>query len=157
MLRFGSILPLLLSLLGSRPGAANRHGPRRMRAGRDLAALPIFALLLALAPGCATDPGGSDERPGDAPGERTGKGSAPLVGVDGPLTVSAANVVVNQYAVLAADAAVGANSLSVTAIEDLTSATLGPLSSGELEMLIQMQGATIDTSYTGQYGTVTSL
>ncbi len=161
MLRFGSIFPLLLSLLRERPGATDRRDPGAItglgRARHRLAALTTLALLLALAPGCAEDPAGSDERSGDAPGERTGKASAPLVGVDGALTVNTVNTVVNQYAVLGADAAVGANSIGVTAIGDLTSATLGPLSAGDLVMIIQMQGATIDASDTAQYGTVTAL
>ena len=161
MLRFGSIFPLLLSLLRERRGARERHGTDATtglgRARHRLAALTALALLLALAPGCAEDPAGSDDRGGDASGERTGKASAPLVGVDGALTVNTANTVVNQYAVLGADAAVGANSIGVTAIADLTSATLGPLSAGDLVMIIQMQGATIDASDTAQYGTVTAL
>lgn len=75
-------------------------------------------------------------------------------GMDGPLTVTAANTIVNQYAQLAADAAPGATSFSVTNIADLTSQTLGPLTAGDLLMLIQMQGAVIDTTDATSYGAI---
>ena len=74
MLRFGSILPFLLSILSDRHGVTDRRGargaPRWTRAQHRLAALPAIALLLALAPGCAEDPAGSDDRSGDAIGQR---------------------------------------------------------------------------------------
>ncbi len=119
-------------------------------------AIPSIALAAALAAGCTPESGGSDER-SEAPVERTGKASAPLVGVDGALTVSTADTVVNQYAVLGADAAAGATSLTVTNIADLTSPAYGALAAGDLILVIQMRGAAIDTSDTAAYGNVTAL
>lgn len=78
-------------------------------------------------------------------------------GQDGALTVSAANTVVNRYATLAADAAVAATSITVAnpgGANGLAPATLVP---GSLLLIIQMQGAQIDTSDTVAYGLVTDL
>ncbi|HEY0094994.1 MAG TPA: hypothetical protein VGB96_11735, partial [Archangium sp.] len=85
-----------------------------------------------------------------------------LVGNDGNYTVTAANTVLNTYAVLSADAATGATSIQVTNAADLDSpiAQLGKLAVGDLLMIIQMQGATINTADTGGaagYGAVTAL
>ncbi|HXF42558.1 MAG TPA: carboxypeptidase-like regulatory domain-containing protein [Pyrinomonadaceae bacterium] len=82
-----------------------------------------------------------------------------LLGNDGDYTVTAANTVLNQYAVLAANVSAGATSFSVTNINDLNSAIpqLGPIAAGDLLMIIQMQGATIDTTDTASYGTITNL
>ena len=65
---------------------------------------PAILVAVALGSGCTPETGGDAER-GSAPSERTAEAPAPLVGVDGPLTVNAADTVVNQYAVLAANAA----------------------------------------------------
>ena len=70
-------------------------------------------------------------------------------GKNGPLAVSTANVVVNQYTALTADAAVGGNVLTV-------GSTTG-LSVGDLVLIIQMQGAAINTTNTSSYGTITAL
>jgi hypothetical protein len=70
-------------------------------------------------------------------------------GKNGALVVSGPNVVVNQYTALATDAAAGAVSLTV--------ASTTSLSPGDLVMVIQMQGASIDASNTAAYGTVTAL
>ena len=78
-------------------------------------------------------------------------------GVDGPLTVTAANTVLNQYATLAANAAVGATSFSVTSIADLSSTANGALAAGDLVMLYQAQGATINTADSSSFGAVTDL
>lgn len=82
-----------------------------------------------------------------------------VIGGDGDLTVTAANTVLNNYAVLAANVTAGDPSFSVTDITDLDSSIpqLGPLAVGDLLMIIQMQGATIDTTDTLSYGNVTSL
>ena len=73
-------------------------------------------------------------------------------GKDGAQTVSASGTVVNEYAILAADVAIGATAVTVTSIADLPS-----LGAGDLVMIYQAQGATIDTTDTVNYGTVFSL
>jgi hypothetical protein len=83
--------------------------------------------------------------------------AASLVGVDGDLTVTAPSTVLNRYAVLATDASAGATSLTVTDATELDDATFGPLSAGDLVFVMQVQGASIDTSDSPAYGTVTSL
>jgi len=63
-----------------------------------------------------------------------------LLGADGNLTVSAANTVLNRYTSLGADAAVGATSITVG-----SSLALGA-GLGDLVLIMQMQGASIDTT-----------
>jgi uncharacterized repeat protein (TIGR01451 family) len=78
-------------------------------------------------------------------------------GQDGDLTVTAANTVVNRYATLTVDAAAGATSITVAnggGSAGLDPATLLP---GNLLLIIQMQGAQIDTTDTSAYGTITDL
>ena len=78
-------------------------------------------------------------------------------GKDGPLTVSAPNTVLNRYAALAKDASAGATSFVVSNVSALDDATFGPLEPGDLVMLYQAQGASIDASNTQTYGAVSSL
>ena len=78
-------------------------------------------------------------------------------GKDGVLTVSAPNTVLNRYAALGADATAGATSFVVSDVAALDDATYGPLEPGDLVMLYQAQGASIDTSDTQSYGAVTNL
>ncbi|MET0404833.1 MAG: OmpA family protein [Cystobacter sp.] len=82
-----------------------------------------------------------------------------FAGVDGDYTVTAANTVLNRYTALAADAAVGATRLEVASAAELDSpiAQLGALAPGDLLLLIQMQGASINTADTSAYGAVTAL
>jgi uncharacterized repeat protein (TIGR01451 family) len=83
--------------------------------------------------------------------------SAETPGQDGDLTVSAANSVVNKYATLSANAAAAATSITIAnagGANGLDPATLQP---GNLLLVIQMQGADIDTSDTISYGLVTDL
>src|SRR3954447_25352551 len=63
----------------------------------------------------------------------------PLAGEDGDFTITEGGTVLNQYAVLAADASAGATSIQVTAATDLDHAIFGPLSPGDLLFIIQMQ------------------
>ncbi len=66
--------------------------------------------------------------------------------------------VLNQYAVLAANAPVAANSITVTNAADLNSPDFGALTTGDLLLIIQMQGATIATpDAAAGYGNVTAL
>ena len=80
-----------------------------------------------------------------------------LPGADGDFTLTDGVVVVNQYAVLAANASAGDSSIQVTDITHLLSPAYGPLGSGDLVFIMQMQGASIDTSNSAAYGTITSL
>ncbi|MBX7116012.1 MAG: tandem-95 repeat protein [Myxococcaceae bacterium] len=80
-----------------------------------------------------------------------------LIGTDGTFSVSGVTVL-NQYAVLAANAAVAANSITVTNAADLDSPDFGALTTGDLLLIIQMQGATIATpDADAGYGAVTAL
>ncbi|MBO2012246.1 beta strand repeat-containing protein [Hymenobacter negativus] len=79
-------------------------------------------------------------------------------GKNGPGTITAASTVVNTYTSLSADATTGASTITV-ANSALTGGAFGatPLAPGDFVMLIQMQGATIDTG-TGAstYGAITA-
>jgi uncharacterized repeat protein (TIGR01451 family)/uncharacterized protein (TIGR03382 family) len=79
--------------------------------------------------------------------------------VDGNYTVTAANEVLNRYVTLRTDVAAGATSFVVNDLATLDSpiAQLGPLAVGDLLMIIQMQGATIDGTDTPNFGAVTAL
>lgn len=81
------------------------------------------------------------------------------IGTSGDYTVTSPDTVLNEYAVLAADALAGSSTITVTDIADLDSPLpeLGPLQADDVLMIIQMQGASIDTSNTSSYGTVTNL
>ena len=77
-----------------------------------------------------------------------------LVGKDGAVTVTDPNTVVNEYAALAADAAV--NDPSVT----VATGGLPSLAAGDLVLIIQMAGATINEPTDpndASYGSVTAL
>lgn len=119
---------------------------------RTLCFLSVSAVV-ALGSGCDAPP----ETTEGPPEARSGSAAQALLGQDGALTVNAPSTVLNQYAVLGANAAAGATSITVTNINDLNSAQFGPLAPGDLILLVQMQGATIDTSNTAQYGAVTNL
>lgn len=75
-----------------------------------------------------------------------------LAGQEGALVVTAPDTIVNRYASLAADANEGDESITLSRIADLM-----PLAEGDLLLVVQMQGATIDTSDATSYGTVQSL
>jgi len=105
-------------------------------------AAEVIALSLLIA-GCASgDP--SDNR-GGRPAESVGSARQALSGADGPLNVLTGSVTVNQYTTLAANAASGDGQLTVG-----DASALNPggdaLAAGDLLMVIQMQGATIDTT-----------
>ncbi|MCW5970147.1 MAG: DUF11 domain-containing protein [Blastocatellales bacterium] len=76
---------------------------------------------------------------------------------DGNLTVTAPNTVVNRYATLAADGAAGATTITVSNPGGNFGLDPATLSVGDLLLIIQMQGAQIDTSDTPAYGLVTAL
>jgi uncharacterized repeat protein (TIGR01451 family) len=125
------------------------HDTRLIHRAHRLLSLAAFA-----AAACAGDSPDPDLA---APAPEIAAATAALGGTDGAVTVAAANTVLNQYAVLATNAAVGATSITVTNIADLTSPTFGALATGDLLLIAQMQGATIDTTDTANYGTVTAL
>ena len=65
------------------------------------------------------------------------------------LTVSAAGTVLNSATALAADAAAGAAILQVASTAALNNAISGSLAADDLLLIVQLQGATLDTSATG--------
>ncbi len=78
-------------------------------------------------------------------------------GHDGAYTVPAANTVVNRYAQLAgaADPVAGNTTITVT---DVNANFLGAVAKGDLLLIVQMAGATINTGdIPAPYGTVTDL
>jgi len=83
--------------------------------------------------------------------------SQALAAEDGVVSISGVDNVVNGYAVLAADAALGASALSVTNAADLAVSGLGALAAGDLLVVYQAQGATMDTTDTLAYGSVAEL
>lgn len=94
-------------------------------------------------------------------------------GKDGALTISAANTVLCRYAQPTANIAVGATTITVTSIADLNRDAINylpagfvtnaagfasnVLSAGDLLMIYQAQGASIDVSNSISYGAVTAL
>ncbi|MEZ4221550.1 MAG: MYXO-CTERM sorting domain-containing protein [Polyangiaceae bacterium] len=89
--------------------------------------------------------------------EPVGKLTEAALGQDGAVTVAAANAVLNEYGVLQGNVAAGATSLTVTNIANLNSTTFGALAAGDLVMIIQMRGASINTTDSVNYGSVTAL
>jgi gliding motility-associated-like protein len=69
-------------------------------------------------------------------------------GKDNDYTVTATNTVVNTYANLTANAAVGATSISVNSNAMSGGAFAGNLAAGDLILIIQMQGASMDIDLT---------
>ncbi|MCW5812281.1 MAG: cadherin-like domain-containing protein [Labilithrix sp.] len=74
-------------------------------------------------------------------------------GADGVGTINVLGTIVNRYVPVTADVAAGASTVTVSNVTEL-GPTFGP---GSLIMIMQMQGATIDTSDTASYGDVTAL
>lgn len=100
-----------------------------------------YCLALGLA-ACAPPP----------PEETLGQRQGPLLGKDGAQTISAVGQFVNTYGPLAANASRGATSIQVAAMNNL-----GILQSGDMLMLMQMQGANIDTVDGDTYGSILDL
>lgn len=80
-------------------------------------------------------------------------------GKHGAKTIAAANVIVNEYTSLTADVASGANSLNVSlSTLNANSRFPGSLQSGDLIMVIQVQGASIESSVNSSaWGTIQNL
>jgi outer membrane protein OmpA-like peptidoglycan-associated protein len=117
---------------------------------------PFHSFVVAAALSLTACAGPEIEPAADEP-PTLGTSELAVVGQDGALTVTVASTVLNQYAVLAANAAVGATSLTVTNVANLSSPAFGDLAAGDLLMVIQMQGATINTTNTTAYGNVTAV
>jgi len=87
-------------------------------------------------------------------------------GKDGAETISTAGVIFNRYSVVTATASAGTNTITVNNITDLDASNIAgaannpyataALKYGDLIMIIKMQGATINTTNTVSYGTVTA-
>ncbi|MEO1450202.1 MAG: PKD domain-containing protein, partial [Bacteroidota bacterium] len=73
---------------------------------------------------------------------------------DGAGVISTADSVVNQYASLSSDASSGTNIVAVSNIADLNGGSA--LAFGDLVMVMQMQGATINIAQDTSYGRVSS-
>ncbi len=82
---------------------------------------------------------------------------AEIAGKDGALTVTNQNTVVNKYAVLTLDAAAGSPTITIANAGGANGLDPGTLTAGDLLLVIQMSGATIDSSDTPNYGMVTAL
>ena len=83
--------------------------------------------------------------------------SSGKVGKDGDLVVSSPGTIVNRYATLAVDALAGSAKILVTYPAGDNGLRADLLAAGDLIMIVQMAGATIDSSNTASYGQVTSL
>ncbi|MBK9258441.1 MAG: hypothetical protein IPM54_01240 [Polyangiaceae bacterium] len=129
---------------------------------RSLLCLPIPALtsgalvLLGL-PGCDVGPGQLAQSSRAASEAKTATATHALVGKDGDFTVTAAKTILNQYSAITTNVAAGASTVNVSNIAHLTSPHFGPLEAGDLVMLYQAQGASIDTTDTNAYGNVTDI
>lgn len=82
---------------------------------------------------------------------------AEISGKDGELTVTSPNTIVNKYGKLAADAAMGASVITVVNPGGPNGLDVNTLTPGDLIMIIQMAGASIENSNSINYGTVTNL
>jgi uncharacterized repeat protein (TIGR01451 family) len=126
-------------LHSSRP---KRSTARPSKLAAAFRAAILVSTVAALAAGCGAQP----------PKERVERSTAAIVAGLGNVTISTAATVVNRYTSLAANAAAGATTLTVA-----SGAALSPVAAGDLLMIMQMQGATIDTTNTATYGQVTAL
>jgi len=75
-------------------------------------------------------------------------------GKDGVQTISTPSVIVNQYAILQSNVTAGSTTITLTNVADLNNPT--PLQIGDLLLIIQMQGASIDNTNTINYGNILS-
>ena len=138
-----------LSLDGTRRrlGRALLRGAGASRSVRTtLSALWVSGLAVML--GCSGEEIRPQPLPAEPPAAVTSVSQA-LAGKDGPVTILAATQqVVNRYAAVAADVKPGDKSIRVTGLNTLN------VSAGDLLMVIQMQGATLDFTDTVTYGEV---
>jgi hypothetical protein len=83
--------------------------------------------------------------------------NAQTPGKDGNLTVTLANTIVNQYSVLTANAAAGATSLVVSNPGGANGLNPASLTANDVLLVIQMQGAQIDSTDTAAYGAISNI
>ena len=113
---------------------------------RTPAGFAVAATLFLAAPAC-------DES--GAPAGPHGASSFRALGEDGALTVSVQNTILNAYSALAVDAAAGTSTLVITSSGQLDlPPPMGPAGPGDLVLVIQMQGAVIDSSNSPSFGAV---
>lgn len=105
---------------------------------------------LMFALGCSAVDAPLNSSVGDA--QQIAQRSAAIFGKDGARTVVGTNQVLNSYSAVTADIAVGAKTININNIADLPG-----IGAGDLIMIIQMQGAEINTTNTDAYGTVVNL
>jgi uncharacterized repeat protein (TIGR01451 family) len=113
----------------------------------------ITAAALTLLAGCGDHSGrtaAAEVKPSVA------KSTAAVVGKDLTYQVDNPNTILNAYAALAQDANVGGTTIRITAAGALDTSPFGALAPGDLLLIVQMQGATIDTSDSVNYGTLSS-
>lgn len=77
-------------------------------------------------------------------------------GIHGSISVTGSNQDLNSRTWLTADAAAGSTTISVNNSNLNGTYFIGNLSSGDLIMIIQMQGASINTTNTAAYGAITN-
>ena len=79
-------------------------------------------------------------------------------GKNGALTVSTTGTILNEYTALTANAVVGATSITVASSSlNANGRFTAPLAAGDLLLLMQPQGATINSADANTYGTVAAL
>jgi hypothetical protein len=89
--------------------------------------------------------------------ESVGSVHQAVAGIDGSRTIATSGVVVNQYTTLAANPALNATSIQVASVAALANGA-DAIAAGDLVLIMQMQGATIDTSAdAATWGQVTAL
>lgn len=140
-----------------------RHTPSATSRVRRAVRLRTLVGLVTLA-SCAMHEG-ADVPSGQAPSQASpvapsiGQVVQSLAGQDGDYTVTAANTVLNSYSQLGVSVAPGANSITVMNIADLNNPVNGmALKKGDLLMLYQPQGATVDSTDDPKlYGNVTAM
>ena len=94
----------------------------------------------------ACNSGEPSSRGGGEALESVATASQAFAGIDGSRTISTAGTIVNQYTTLAANVALNATTIQVTSVAALANGAdaIGP---GDLVLIMQMQGATIDTAH----------
>lgn len=122
----------------------------KLRPLRTASVLVALISLSALISACASGAPDNEARKGSVDGARSGTGGAgkaqqALAGVDGKGSIGKADTIVNQYTTLAANAAAAATSIQVGSVAALA-AGADALAAGDLLLVVQMQGATVQTA-----------
>ena len=84
--------------------------------------------------------------------------AAAQAGKNGAVTISTSGTILNEYTALTANAAIGTTSITVASSSlNANGRFAAPLAAGDLLLLMQPQGATINSTDASSYGTVTAL